>query len=96
LANHISPIAIKCRRALQQTGLPRLIIAGGVGANLRLRQALTQLAKTMGVTLFYPRIEFCTDNAAMIAYTGCIRLMQGQTETLNFNVRARWPLDGLR
>jgi len=92
----VETLVIKCRRALQQTGLPRLIIAGGVGANQRLRQALSQLAETMGIVLFYPRIEFCTDNGAMIAYTGYVRLLQGQADSLSFNVRPRWPLDDLK
>ncbi len=91
----VETLVIKCRRALQQTGLPRLVIAGGVGANQRLRYALSQLAKTLGITLFYPKIEFCTDNGAMIAYTGYLRLMQNQKDALGFNVRPRWPLSEL-
>lgn len=91
----VETLVIKCRRALQQTGLPRLVIAGGVGANQRLRHALSQLAKTLGITLFYPKIEFCTDNGAMIAYAGYLRLMQNQKDALGFNVRPRWPLSEL-
>jgi len=91
----VETLVIKCRRALQQTGLPRLVIAGGVGANQRLRYALGQLAKMLGITLFYPKIEFCTDNGAMIAYTGYLRLMQNQKDALGFNVRPRWPLSEL-
>ncbi len=91
----VETLVIKCRRALQQTGLPRLVIAGGVGANQRLRRELGQLAEKMGISLFYPRIEFCTDNGAMIAYTGYVRLMQGQTAPLSFKARPRWPLNEL-
>ena len=86
---------IKCRRAIQQVGARTLVIAGGVGANLRLRESLKQMMEKEGGELFYPRIEFCTDNGAMIAYAGCLRLMAGQTEPLEINARARWPMSEL-
>jgi len=88
----VDTLMIKCRRALQQTGINRLVVAGGVGANKRLRQVLKDMVTKQGGELFYPRIEFCTDNAAMIAYVGCLRLMAGETEPLAINVRARWPM----
>ncbi|OAD20407.1 metalloendopeptidase, glycoprotease family, partial [Candidatus Thiomargarita nelsonii] len=66
----IDTLAIKCRRALQQTGLKKLVIAGGVGANQGLRRHLAELGKKMGVAVYYPRPIFCTDNGAMIAYAG--------------------------
>lgn len=89
----VDVMAIKCRRALQQTGFKRLIIAGGVGANKRLRARLKELGESMGVEVFYPRIEFCTDNGAMIAYTGYLKLKQGlQNPDLEIQCKARWPL----
>lgn len=91
----VETLAIKCRRALEQTGMKRLVIAGGVGANQRLRQRLTQLAEQLHARLYYPRPEFCTDNAAMIAYAGCQRLLAGQHEAPAFNTRARWPMNEL-
>ncbi len=71
-------LAIKCRRALQATGLKTLVIAGGVSANLRLRQVLEEAMVKVGGKLFYAQPRFCTDNGAMIAYAGCQRLMAGQ------------------
>jgi N6-L-threonylcarbamoyladenine synthase len=91
----VDTLMIKCRRALQQTGINRLVVAGGVGANKRLRQVLRDMTDRLGGDVFYPRIEFCTDNAAMIAYVGCLRLMAGETESLAINVRARWPMSQL-
>ena len=91
----VDTLAIKCKRALKQTGLKNLIIAGGVGANTLLRQQLTEMTKKLGGQVFYPRPEFCTDNGAMIAYAGCQRLMVGQTENLEINARPRWPINEL-
>lgn len=91
----VDTLAIKCRRALRQTGIGRLVVAGGVGANERLRERLRVLAKEEGAQVFYPRPEFCTDNGAMIAYAGLLRLQAGQREGLAIEARARWPLDTL-
>ncbi len=91
----VDTLSIKCRRAIRQEGAKTLVIAGGVGANLRLRESLSAMMSKEGGELFYPRIEFCTDNGAMIAYAGCLRLMAGQTEPLSINVRARWPMNEL-
>jgi len=91
----IDTLAIKCRRALQQTGLKRLIIAGGVSANQRLRSELQRLAQEWGIRVYYPRLEFCTDNGAMIAYAGALRLQNGFQEPLAFHATPRWPLDQL-
>ena len=91
----VDTLMIKCRRALQQTGIKRLVVAGGVGANKRLRAVLREMVAKQSGEVFYPRIEFCTDNAAMIAYVGCLRLMAGASEPLAINVRARWPLSEL-
>ncbi|HEY0721638.1 MAG TPA: tRNA (adenosine(37)-N6)-threonylcarbamoyltransferase complex transferase subunit TsaD, partial [Gammaproteobacteria bacterium] len=83
----VDTLALKCRRALKQTGLKRLVIAGGVSANTQLRQRLQELAAEVGGAVFYPRPEFCTDNAAMIAYVGWLRLSAGQHEPLSFTAR---------
>ena len=91
----VDTLMIKCRRAMQQTGIKSLVIAGGVGANLRLRESLQQLVEKEGGELFYPRVEFCTDNGAMIAHVGCLRLMAGQREALLIQTRARWPIEEL-
>lgn len=88
----IDTLAIKCRRALQQSGMKTLVIAGGVSANLMLRQKLETEAAKQGATLFYARPEFCTDNGAMIAYAGCQRLLAGQRDDLKIQARPRWPM----
>jgi len=92
----VETIAIKCRRALEQTGLQTLVIAGGVSANTHLRQRLTELGKKLNSNVYYPRPEFCTDNGAMIAYAGCQRLLAGQHESLDFSATARWPIESLQ
>jgi N6-L-threonylcarbamoyladenine synthase len=91
----VETLAIKCRRALQDTGLGRLVVAGGVSANFRLRERLRQIAHKQQAEVYYPRLDFCTDNGAMIAYAGCQRLLAGQHEGLAFSARPRWPLDEL-
>ena len=91
----VSTLAIKCRRALKQTGLERLIIAGGVSANLNLRQVLESAMSDVGGRLYYAQPEYCTDNGAMIAYAGCQRLLAGQKSELNIDVRPRWSLESL-
>ncbi len=88
-------LAIKCRRALQQTGLTRLVVAGGVSANQTLRAALTSMTKQQHAAVFFPSPVFCTDNGAMIAYAGCQRLLAGQHESLAINARPRWPIERL-
>lgn len=91
----VDTLAIKCRRALEQTGLKTLIIAGGVSANIRLRERLEEALKKVGGEVFYARHEFCTDNGAMIAYAGCQRLIAGQQEGLAISAKPRWPIDTL-
>ena len=91
----VSTLVIKCKRALKQEGLTRLVIAGGVSANKRLRIELAAALAKMHAEVFYARPEFCTDNGAMIAYAGCQRLMAGQQEPLAVKVRPRWPMDEL-
>lgn len=91
----VSTLAIKCRRALEHTGLNSVVIAGGVSANQRLREVLeTNLARLDG-RLFYARPSLCTDNGAMIAYAGCQRLLAGQQEDLAIDAHPRWNLESL-
>lgn len=92
----VDTLVAKSLRALRQTGLDSLVVAGGVGANLRLREALTRAVAAAGASVYFPRPEFCTDNAAMIALAGQYRLAAGEREDLPIRARARWPLDELR
>lgn len=92
----VATLVIKCKRALRQMHSKRLVIAGGVGANQRLRQELARMVKDEGGHLYYPRIEFCTDNGAMIAHVGCLRIMAGEYQPLSIDARARWPMDELQ
>ena len=91
----VDTLAIKCKRALKQTGLKRLVIAGGVSANKQLRQTLAELMQQFGGDVFYPQPQFCTDNGAMIAYAGFLRLKQGQQQDLAIEVRPRWAMTEL-
>jgi N6-L-threonylcarbamoyladenine synthase len=91
----VDTMVIKCRRAIAQTGLKTLVIAGGVGANQRLRERLGGLMDAEGGRVCYPRPEFCTDNGAMIAYAGYQRLQAGQHENLNIKAMPRWSLEEL-
>ncbi|MGQ0657134.1 MAG: tRNA (adenosine(37)-N6)-threonylcarbamoyltransferase complex transferase subunit TsaD [Chromatiales bacterium] len=88
-------LAIKCRRALKETGLKCLVAAGGVSANTALRARLAETAAALKGRVVYPRPEFCTDNGAMIAYAGYLRLAAGQSEPLAFTARPRWPMSVL-
>jgi len=92
----IETLVIKCERALKETGHSRLVVAGGVGANQLLRTRLTQLGKKISVRVYYPRPEFCTDNGAMIAYAGSVRLGTDVGTSLKFGARPRWPLSELK
>ncbi|WP_110686129.1 tRNA (adenosine(37)-N6)-threonylcarbamoyltransferase complex transferase subunit TsaD [Salinicola aestuarinus] len=90
----VDTLLIKCRRALKASGRERLVVAGGVSANRRLREGLDAAMTKLGARAFYPRGRFCTDNGAMIAYAGAQRLLAGErTETLQ--PRPRWPLSEL-
>lgn len=88
----VDSLAAKTERALETTGLERLVVAGGVGANRSLRERLRQLADARGIALHFPRLEFCTDNAAMIAAAGLWRLKAGEAQGLPIEIHARWPL----
>lgn len=90
----VETLFIKCSRALKQSGSRQLVVAGGVGANRALREALGKLMTELQGAVYFPQPEFCTDNGAMVAYAGCLHLMQGrQDPTLSIDVKARWPLD---
>lgn len=91
----VDTFIIKCRRAIKHTGLNQLVVAGGVSANKQLREGLNNLMKEVNGKVYLPRSEFCTDNGAMIAYAGYLRLKAGQTESLNFQAKPRWPMDEL-
>lgn len=91
----VKTLTIKCQRALEQEGLKRLVIAGGVSANQALRQELEAMLAARQGEVFYARARFCTDNGAMIAYAGCQRLLAGQVDAPGTNVRARWPMEEL-
>ena len=91
----VETLAIKCKRALKQTGLNNLVIAGGVSANRALRSALEEMTSSLRGQVFYARPRFCTDNGAMIAYAGCQRLLAGQHEGPAISVQPRWPMETL-
>lgn len=91
----VDTLIIKCRRAMEQTDLKTLIMAGGVSANQSLRERLQAVMAKKAVQVYYPRPEFCVDNGAMIAFAGCQRLLAGQAEGLGISVKARWPLTSL-
>ncbi|EPC02265.1 UGMP family protein [Litchfieldella anticariensis FP35 = DSM 16096] len=88
----VDTLVIKCRRALDQTGLKRLVVAGGVSANVRLRKRLEEETAKRGARAFYPRSRFCTDNGAMIAYVGAQRLLAGERDDSAMKAVPRWPL----
>lgn len=91
----VDTLAIKCKRALKQTGLKRLVIAGGVSANTHLREKLSEVMQQLKGQVYYPRLEFCTDNGAMIAFAGLQRLKAGERVELSAKAKPRWPLDTL-
>jgi N6-L-threonylcarbamoyladenine synthase len=91
----IETLVVKTLRALEQTGYDALVVAGGVGANRLLRARMAELVERQGARVFYPRIEFCTDNAAMIAVAGMARLKAGQHEGPAIRARATWSLSDL-
>ncbi len=95
----VDVLTAKCVTALKESGLKRLVIAGGVGANKQLRASLNEVALKRRFKVYYPELEFCTDNGAMIAFAGAMRLQinpDAAQRNYAFNVRPRWPLDELR
>ncbi|KAA2283991.1 tRNA (adenosine(37)-N6)-threonylcarbamoyltransferase complex transferase subunit TsaD [Arenimonas fontis] len=91
----VDTLAIKCARALDRTGADTLVVAGGVGANRRLREKLQALAAERGARVRFPRPAFCTDNGAMIAFAGALRLQAGQREPAAVTVTPRWDMASL-
>ena len=91
----VETLTVKCRRALQATGMKTLVVAGGVGANRSLRSQLQTMVEKENAQVFFPRHEFCTDNGAMIAYVGCQRLLAGERSDLAIEVFPRWPISNL-
>ena len=88
----VDTLTIKCKRAIVQTRVKHLVIAGGVSANTRLREKLTS---SLSAQVIYAPLELCTDNGAMVAYAGALRLQAGQRSDLSIITRARWPMDQL-
>lgn len=91
----VDTILIKCKRALEQTGYKRLVMAGGVSANKQLRADVAEMMQKLKGEVFYPRPQFCTDNGAMIAYTGFLRLKNGEQTDLSVSVKPRWAMTEL-
>ena len=91
----VDTLIIKCRRALKQERLKTLVMAGGVSANKLLRAQLEQKLGGEGVSVHYPELRLCTDNGAMIAYAGALRMAAGECDGANAEVRARWPMTEL-
>lgn len=92
----VDTLTTKVRHALEQHDFKQLVVAGGVGANLALRQSLKTMAEQQGAKVFFPKLEFCTDNGAMVAYTGYLKFAQGECDNSNaIDVKARWPLTEL-
>jgi N6-L-threonylcarbamoyladenine synthase len=89
-------LVIKAKRAIKQTGRQQLVVAGGVGANRSLREKLAVMAGQEQAEVFFPRLEFCTDNGAMIAYVGCLRLQAGESDDNDVSVRPRWKISELQ
>jgi N6-L-threonylcarbamoyladenine synthase len=92
----VDTLVEKCRRALKTTHLDQLVISGGVSANSRLRLKLKQMADSEAAKVFYPRISLCTDNGAMVAYAGYLRLKNGQNDDLSVHIQSRWDLEQLK
>ena len=88
----VDTLAVKCERALRECGSNILVVAGGVGANKRLRAKLAVTCEKLGGQAYFPRSEFCTDNGAMIAFAGALRLTAGQHESAAITVQARWDM----
>jgi len=93
----IDTLLIKCKRAISATGCKQLVVAGGVGANQMLRKKLQAWMTTVDGAVYFPRMEYCTDNGAMVAYAGFLRMKQGEQDELSHavEVKARWPLTSM-
>ncbi|MGC1181558.1 tRNA (adenosine(37)-N6)-threonylcarbamoyltransferase complex transferase subunit TsaD [Legionella sp.] len=92
----VDTLIIKCKRAVKETECSRLVVAGGVGANKALRSALQKWMTEIGGAIYFPALEYCTDNGAMVAYAGCLHMMNGARDLqMGVEVKARWPLANL-
>ena len=91
----VETFVIKCKRAINETGIKQLVVAGGVSANKQLQKALISMFNQEGGEVFFPRDEYCTDNGAMVAYAGYLRIKKGQNDTLSFIAKPRWPLEDI-
>ncbi|WP_100643807.1 tRNA (adenosine(37)-N6)-threonylcarbamoyltransferase complex transferase subunit TsaD [Alteromonas facilis] len=91
----VDTLIIKCKRALKQVNGKRLVIAGGVSANIYLREQMALMMQQLNGQVFYPNLAFCTDNGAMIAYAGAQRLLAGERTSVDCKAKPRWPLDSL-
>ena len=91
----VDTLKIKCSRALEQTGYSQLVVAGGVGANRKLREVLVSMTATRSGRVYFPPLAYCTDNGVMIAYAGALRLLNGQQDEQVSHVLPRWSLESL-
>jgi len=91
----VDTLRIKCRRALAETGYQNLVVAGGVGANRHLREVLEQSVGAAHARVYFPALEYCTDNGVMIAYAGALRVLAGQRDEAVTDVLPRWSLESL-
>jgi N6-L-threonylcarbamoyladenine synthase len=91
----VDTLKIKCQRALKQTGRKTLVVAGGVGANRRLRAQLVEMVGPLGAQVCFPPLQYCTDNGAMIAYAGALRMSHGHSDSGESDVLPRWSLEQL-
>jgi N6-L-threonylcarbamoyladenine synthase len=90
----IDTLTIKCHRVFKQSSTRRLVVAGGVGANKSLRKKLLEAMALLDVEVYFPRLDYCTDNGVMVAYAGCLHLLTGKKDaSLSIEVKARWPLE---
>ncbi|MDF1757339.1 MAG: tRNA (adenosine(37)-N6)-threonylcarbamoyltransferase complex transferase subunit TsaD [Legionellaceae bacterium] len=90
----VDTFLIKCKRALKDSNCRRLVVAGGVGANKSLRKNLLTTMSKLNVDVYFPKLEYCTDNGVMVAYAGCMHLLTGERDaSLSINVKARWPFE---
>ena len=91
----VDTFVIKCKRAIDETGIRQLVVAGGVSANKQLQHALISMFEEEGGEVFFPRDEYCTDNGAMVAYAGYLRIKKGQHDPLSFIAKPRWSLESI-
>ena len=91
----VDVLSVKCRRAIEQTGVRKLVVAGGVSANKAIKRGLEGMCQEMASEVFFPSMRFTTDNGAMIAFAGYCRMITGESDNFEDKVRARWPLSDM-